>query len=467
MKSDGKSDSQATTDNKSRRLAVPSSIKRSLTLKMKRDLEETSKTFDDTEEDNLVETTNDHDLTVPSAPSKPHPSLEYPPLYFVLHWFPWLREKIVALYAWRWSASYPLQKRIVGSKLLRKFKIHLTYGEVLTFIPLALLALVCIYQTFVVPSVSGTGKAARLSVVAALLFAQKNSYLTMVLGIPFDRAVAYHKMSGYVTVITGIMHAVAYYLDDENHKDSNPTTTEEKGSGGQIGNIFNENPEGSSNSTTSDESVGSEGFSIENRLSELVQDSMNISGTVILGSIMLIFLSSLPWVRTKLFEVFYFIHLTLLMGIIGGTAVHTGFMVPLLVFLITGIDFIIRKLLMPYRYPKEATLRVISESLVEIKFPKVKGFDYNPGQYIYICIPELSRFEWHPFSLCSAPHQSHVLMQIRVAGNWTAALRKLALEKSTVPIMIEGPYGNVGVDMTNDNRYKVVLLLSGGIGCTF
>jgi len=140
-------------------------------------------------------------------------------------------------------------------------------------------------------------------------------------------------------------------------------------------------------------------------------------------------------------------------------------MVPLIVFGTTGVDLIIRKLIMPYRYPSEATLRIISESVVEISFPKVKNFDYNPSQYVYIAIPELSRFEWHPFSLSSAPHQSKVSMHIRVAGNWTKALHELAFKKSTVPFMMEGPYGNFGVDVMSDKRYKVALLISGGIGC--
>ncbi|KAL7577773.1 hypothetical protein ACA910_010530 [Epithemia clementina (nom. ined.)] len=105
--------------------------------------------------------------------NKPHPSLEFPPLYFVLERFPEIREGIKAFYAWRWNISYPLQKRVPGSQFLRYFRIYLTYGEIVLLIALTALPSVCVYYTLVAPSVSGTGKAARLAVIAALLFAQR------------------------------------------------------------------------------------------------------------------------------------------------------------------------------------------------------------------------------------------------------------------------------------------------------
>ena len=73
---------------------------------------------------------------------------------------------------------------------------------------------------------------------------------------------------------------------------------------------------------------------------------------------------------------------------------------------------------------------------------------------VYIAVPALSNFQWHPFSLSSAPHQSIVTMHVRVAGNWTAALHKLASAKSEIPILLEGPYGNFGVDVMNEKKYK-------------
>ena len=277
------------------------------------------------------------------SPNEPHPCLDFPPIYFALkNCFPNLLETIKGVYSLRWSLSYPLQKRVRGSKILRHLGIYLTYGEILLFIPITILALVCLYQTWIVPSLLGTGRMARLSVFASLLFAQKNSYITFLVGIPFDRAVTYHKVSGYVAVITGLLHGLMYLTDS--------TTNVAKIDG--------------------------------NRIHELVQGPMNTSGTMILLFMLGMYFTSLPIVRRKLFEVFYLVHIVLLVGIIGATAVHTGYMVPLVVTATTGFDYLIRKVAMAqFRYPKNATLKIISDSVVEVSFPKVAGFDYNPGQY--------------------------------------------------------------------------------------
>jgi hypothetical protein len=49
-------------------------------------------------------------------------------------------------------------------------------------------------------------------VAAALLFGQENIFITMVIGVLFDQAVVYHKISGYVALITGILHTSAYFM---------------------------------------------------------------------------------------------------------------------------------------------------------------------------------------------------------------------------------------------------------------
>lgn len=52
------------------------------------------------------------------------------------------------------------------------------------------------------------------------------------------------------------------------------------------------------------------------------------------------------------------------------------------------------------------------------------GFSYIAGQYIFIKCPQISRFEWHPFTLTSSPGDSYLGLHIRDAGDWTSALHK-------------------------------------------
>lgn len=50
------------------------------------------------------------------------------------------------------------------------------------------------------------------------------------------------------------------------------------------------------------------------------------------------------------------------------------------------------------------------------------GFRYLPGQYIFVALPSISRFEFHPFTLTSAPHEEYLTLHVRAVGDWTRKL---------------------------------------------
>ncbi|NXR28416.1 NOX5 oxidase, partial [Cinclus mexicanus] len=52
-----------------------------------------------------------------------------------------------------------------------------------------------------------------------------------------------------------------------------------------------------------------------------------------------------------------------------------------------------------------------------------KSFRFQPGDYIYLNIPAIAAYEWHPFSISSAPEQPDTLwLHIRARGQWTTKL---------------------------------------------
>eukprot|EP00814_Leptocylindrus_danicus_P001589 CAMPEP_0116044540 /NCGR_PEP_ID=MMETSP0321-20121206/27061_1 /TAXON_ID=163516 /ORGANISM="Leptocylindrus danicus var. danicus, Strain B650" /LENGTH=306 /DNA_ID=CAMNT_0003525657 /DNA_START=88 /DNA_END=1009 /DNA_ORIENTATION=- len=93
--------------------------------------------------------------------------------------------------------------------------------------------------------------------------------------------------------------------------------------------------------------------------------------------------------------------------------------------------------------------------------------EYNAGQYMFLCFPKLSIFQWHPISISSSPHQEVVTFHIKAVGNWTNALQKLADEDvlSHLSLLLDGPVGAPSVDLES-NRYKLVLFFAGGVGVT-
>jgi predicted ferric reductase len=83
-------------------------------------------------------------------------------------------------------------------------------------------------------------------------------------------------------------------------------------------------------------------------------------------------------------------------------------------------------------------------TLVEMQKPS--SFHYDSGQYLFLNIPSIAKFEWHPFTISSAPEDPVITCHIRAAGNWTNQLHKMygtGLDTSApLPVaFIDGPYG--------------------------
>jgi len=127
------------------------------------------------------------------------------------------------------------------------------------------------------------------------------------------------------------------------------------------------------------------------------------------------------------------------------------------------------------------------------------SFKYTAGQWLFIQVPELSSFQWHPFTITSAPEDPYVSVHIRQVGDFTnalgerlgtgpsvvAAMTKAAakgMEKEgnlsrgdfveidpatmsmTLPqVRIDGPYGAPAEDVF---RSEVAVLIGAGIGVT-
>ncbi|XP_066276251.1 cytochrome b-245 heavy chain-like [Branchiostoma lanceolatum] len=102
---------------------------------------------------------------------------------------------------------------------------------------------------------------------------------------------------------------------------------------------------------------------------------------------------------------------------------------------------------------------------------KKRGFQMQAGQYIFIHCPSISRLEWHPFTLTSAPQEDHFSVHIRIVGDWTGALSKACGAEEPefqdawkMPqIAVDGPFGTASEDIF---RYQVGVLVGAGIGVT-
>ncbi|XP_066970479.1 NADPH oxidase 5-like [Macrobrachium rosenbergii] len=63
---------------------------------------------------------------------------------------------------------------------------------------------------------------------------------------------------------------------------------------------------------------------------------------------------------------------------------------------------------------------IMPSHVVKLLIRRPKDFDFKPGEYVYLNIPSIARYEWHPFTISSAPEREDVFtVHIRSVGEWT------------------------------------------------
>ncbi|KMU73245.1 cytochrome b-245 heavy chain subunit beta [Coccidioides immitis RMSCC 3703] len=123
---------------------------------------------------------------------------------------------------------------------------------------------------------------------------------------------------------------------------------------------------------------------------------------------------------------------------------------------------------------------------MEIQFSK-PSMKYKAGQWLFIQVPDISRGQWHPFTITSCPFDPYISIHIRQVGDWTRALGnrlgcgpqqakdidgldplgmyEIAVQNGqTMPkIRIDGPYGAPAEDVFDN---EIAILIGTGIGVT-
>lgn len=64
--------------------------------------------------------------------------------------------------------------------------------------------------------------------------------------------------------------------------------------------------------------------------------------------------------------------------------------------------------------------------MVHLVITRPGKFNFYPGDYVFIQIPKVAKYEWHPFTISSAPEKQGVFwLHICAVGTWTERLYKL------------------------------------------
>lgn len=112
--------------------------------------------------------------------------------------------------------------------------------------------------------------------------------------------------------------------------------------------------------------------------------------------------------------------------------------------------------------------QALPSGVARLDFERQPGFNYAPGDYIFLNIPALTRHEWHPLTLTSAPEDPrHLSVHVRSLGNWSRAAHKIISDEFAAgrnPVVrVDGPYGSPSRHLF-DSPHAVAI--AAGIGVT-
>ncbi|KAK8959895.1 hypothetical protein KSP40_PGU006700 [Platanthera guangdongensis] len=197
-----------------------------------------------------------------------------------------------------------------------------------------------------------------------------------------------------------------------------------------------------------------------------------LAGAIALVTGIIIWITALPPIRRKYFQFFYAAHNLYLVFILF-FLLHAGDRHFYLVFsgvLLFALDKALR-LIQSRRAICLLSARLLPCKAVELTLKKPPTLKYTPTSILFMKIPCISKFQWHPFSIISSSDVDHEQFSIIVKsqGKWTNSLYEMiefmannvSDDARSIPVSVEGPYGPANFSY---NRFDRLMLIAAGSG---
>ncbi|SPP73424.1 NADPH oxidase 5 isoform X1 [Drosophila guanche] len=159
----------------------------------------------------------------------------------------------------------------------------------------------------------------------------------------------------------------------------------------------------------------------------LIPGCANPTGVALLSILVVMFVCSQPFVRRKgSFEVFYWTHLLYvpfwILTLFHGPNFWKWFLLPGLVYI---VERVLRYVWMRGEHGKTyiSSGLLLPSKVIHLVIKRPFNFNFRPGDYVFVNIPAIANYEWHPFTISSAPEQEdYMWLHIRTVGEWTNRL---------------------------------------------
>lgn len=321
------------------------------------------------------------------------------------------------------------------------------------------------------PLARGSAANIKLNCAILLLLVLRN-FLSWLRGtwagnvIPIDKNIIFHRNVAWMMMLASTIHTVSHFI---NYQKISAANAVERVILYELG-LISLGPDGKPQSP----SVFYNSYA----------SVPGYTGHAIILCMLFMYSSSMFAVRSRMFEVFWYSHhlfipfyllgcLHGIMAIFQPPDFYLWVVGPLVLYLVErGIRLLRAKqnciILQAIAHPS---------NVIELRMKKTV-FKYVSGQYVFVQIPFIANYEWHPFTISSSPDEEFISIHIRKAGDWTTDLMELfnpdkkmgVVQENMVNapngrpiIQIDGPFGAASEEVF---KFKYVLLWAAGIGVT-
>ncbi|KAJ0408759.1 hypothetical protein P43SY_001983 [Pythium insidiosum] len=275
-----------------------------------------------------------------------------------------------------------------------------------------------------------------------LLPVTRNSVWMELFNISYANGVKYHRWLGVLTVLTALLHSVGYFW-----------LWIRQG-------IWLKRALPCFHCDVSPHAYGS-GY----------EQWFNVFGEIALFFLLAIAGTSIPYVRRKLFNVFYYTHQLFVLALVF-SIMHWS---PIVWWCLPSVVIYCVERAMSSanaRSPVQTQeFTIISKEVAKIVLHRSPGpaGHHHVGQFVYLNVPSISKLQWHAFTVASSAQAdpSSFTVLVKALGDWTTdlvAYAEACKESHVLPtICVDGFYG---ASLEVYRGYETVCLVGGGIGAT-
>ncbi|TYZ65737.1 hypothetical protein PybrP1_011998 [[Pythium] brassicae (nom. inval.)] len=172
----------------------------------------------------------------------------------------------------------------------------------------------------------------------------------------------------------------------------------------------------------------------------------NFAGLVALLVLLLVALGSVEWMRRRHFRRFSLVHCANVL-FVAASCVHYY---PAAFWLVPSVLVYVVYRVRSFVGQGQATVlsaASLSDKIVQLELKRAGGggtHDFAPGQYVYIKVDEISRVEWHPFTISSSPLRNrHALhLDAKVHSRFTRRVLAMVKAHRLTSVKVDGYYGD-------------------------